>query len=102
MFDDLVVAAKLATRVSPRPENIVRAYMDGHYNGNLLELLEPSHGAAFYPTVVDNSKLPDNYCRHVAYCNKQCEDCDYCKTALERACVTLNYGGIMDVNKCND
>ncbi len=102
LFEPYVAAAKLATRVSPRPEAIVRAYMAGQYGGNLLELLEPSHAAAFYPTIVDNSKLPADYCAHVSACDKSCETCNYCKTALERASVRLNDGGILDVNKCND
>ena len=102
LFDELVVAAKLATRVSPRPESIVRAYMTGNYPGNLLDLLEPSHAAAFYPAIIDNAKLPKDYCKYVASCGKQCKTCNYCKTAQERACVILNNGGIMDVNECND
>ncbi len=102
LFEPYVVAAKLATRVSPRPEAIVRAYMAGQYGGNLLELLEPSHGALLYPTIVDNSRLPADYCAHTAVCDKKCETCSYCKTALEQASVTLNDGGILDVNKCND
>ncbi len=102
LFAPYVTAAKLATRVSPRPEAIVRAYMAGQYGGDLLELLEPSHAAHFRPTIVDNSKLPADFCAHVAACDKSCRSCNYCKTALEQASVTLNDGGILDVNKCND
>lgn len=102
LFEKYVVAAKLATRVSPRPENTVRAYMQGHYRGNLLELLEPSHAAAFYPMIVDNAALDQNFCKHVAYCAKNCETCNYCTDAYQTASVRLNDGGILDVNKCND
>ncbi len=102
LYESYVVAAKLATRVSPRPENIVRAYMAGSYGGNLLELLEPSHGAHLQPTILDNAKLPLDYCAHVAACDKKCETCTYCETAMKNASVTLDFGGILDVNKCND
>ncbi len=102
LFEPYVVAAKLATRVSPRPESIVQAYMEGSYGGNLLELLEPSHAVHFYPTIVDNSKLPADYCALVSACDKKCETCNYCQNVLERASITLHNGGILDVNECND
>lgn len=102
LYEPYVVASKLATRVSPRPENTLRAYISGRYGGNLLELLEPSHAGAFYPAIVDNSRLPADYCKHVATCNKDCEKCNYCRDALQNACVRLNDGGILDVNECND
>ena len=102
LFEPYVTAAKLATRVSPRPENTVRAYLNGSYGGNLLELLEPSHAGAFYPTIVDNSKLPADFSRHTAYCDKNCDTCVYCDRALIGAGVTLDNGGILDVNECND
>lgn len=102
LFEPYVEAAKLATRVSPRPENIVRAYMAGAYGGNLFDLLEPSHAGAFYPAILDNAALPEHYCEHVAYCDKNCEACEYCADAFRKASVRLNDGGISDVNKCND
>ena len=102
LFEDLVVAAKLATRISPRPEQIVRAYMDGTYHGNLLELLEPSHAGAFYPVIVDNGKLPKDYCKFVSECSKDCENCTYCPDALENACVNLDSSGVLDINHCED
>lgn len=102
LFEPYVVAAKLATRVSPRPESIVRAYMEGKYYGNFLELLEPSHAGAFLPAVVDNTRLPKDFCQHVAFCNKDCENCNYCVEALASAIINLDEGGIMDVNQCDD
>lgn len=102
LFEPYVAAAKLASRVSLRPEAILRAYVQGHYDGNLLDLMEPNHAALFYPTIIDNSRLPADYNSHVACCAKQCEACEYCKTALEHASVQLNEGGILDVNQCND
>ncbi len=102
LFAPYVAAAKLATRVSPRPEQILRAYTDGHFSGNVLELLEPSHAGAFYPTIVDNSRLPGDFSAHRAGCDQNCAQCNYCDQALAEAGVQLNDGGILDVNKCND
>ena len=102
LFEPFVVAAKLATRVSPRPERILRAYAEGQFGGNLLELLEPNLAAAFYPTIVDNSRLPGDFCAHLAACGKDCDNCNYCLGALAKASVTLDDGGILNADKCND
>lgn len=102
LFSSLVSGAKLATRVSPRPEQIVRAYMTGSFSGNFLDLTEPSHAAAFLPAILDNTKFPDDFQSRVSSCGQTCSDCGYCQQVLEQIRVTLYDGGIMDVNKCND
>lgn len=101
-FSSLVSGAKLATRVSPRPEQIVRAYMTGHFPGNYLDLTEPSHAGSFLPTILDNSRFPDDFQTRVSVCGRNCTDCNYCEQVLEQIRVELHDGGIMDVNKCND
>ena len=102
MFEPYVTAAKLATRVSPRPEAIVRAYMAGRFSGNFLDLTEPSHTGAFYPTILDNSLFPADFQSRVSQCGQNCRSCGYCQKVLEQISVTLDEGGIMDVNQCND
>ena len=102
MFEPYVTAAKLATRVSPRPEAIVRAYMAGRFSGNFLDLTEPSHTGAFYPTILDNSLFPADFQSRVSQCGQNCRSCGYCQKVLEQISVTLDDGGIMDVNQCND
>lgn len=95
LFEPYVTAAKLATRVSHRPEAILRAYVSGRHPGNLLDLLEPNHAAHFQPAIIDNTRLPADFCQHVAHCGKDCGKCGYCTQAYEQACVTLNEGGIL-------
>ena len=102
MYEPYVVAAKLATRVSPRPEAIVRAYMAGAFRGNFLDLTEPSHTGAFYPTILDNTKFPADYQARVSACDKQCDRCGYCRQVLEQISVTLSNDGIMDLNECHN
>ncbi len=102
LFEPYVVAAKLATRVSHKPERILRAYAQGRHTGNVLELLEPNHAAVFYPAIVDNSKLPADFCAHRANCCKDCDNCNYCLEAQAKASVTLDIGGILNADKCND
>lgn len=57
LYEGLFPALKLATRVSPNPLRILRAYTARHYRGNMLELLEPNHSGIFYPHVLENSRI---------------------------------------------
>ena len=57
LYEGLFPALKLATRVSPNPLRILRAYTAQHYRGNMLELLEPNHSGIFYPHVLENSRI---------------------------------------------
>lgn len=52
MYESYFKAAKLATRVNPRPIRILESYIRGSYSGNILELLEPVHN--IYPYIVEN------------------------------------------------
>ncbi len=52
LYDDYFVAAKLATRVSKNPVNILRSYINEKYSGNILDILEPAH--SIYPYVLEN------------------------------------------------
>ncbi len=52
LYDEYFAAAKLATRVSNHPVNIIRSYINGKYSGNILDILEPSH--SIYPYVLEN------------------------------------------------
>ncbi len=52
LYDEYFVAAKLATRVSRCPINIMNSYINGKYCGNILDILEPSH--SIYPYVLQN------------------------------------------------
>ncbi len=55
-YDGLFTAAKLATRVSRAPEEILRSYVNGRYAGNILDILEPAH--SIYPYVLENGEPP--------------------------------------------
>lgn len=51
-YEPYVEAVKLATRVNKAPCQVLRAYMDGRFSGNILNLLEPAH--SIYPYVLEN------------------------------------------------
>ena len=56
-YETLFPAMKLATRVSPVPVQILRAYMNGKHAGSVLDLLEPNHSGLLYPYVLENSQI---------------------------------------------
>jgi hypothetical protein len=70
---------KLATRVSKYPSMIVKAYCEGSFNGNLLELLEPDYSTGFFPRIIDNRCFPPDFGRHQLSCHKSCSSCGYCE-----------------------
>lgn len=55
LYEGLFEAVKLATRVSPMPLRILKAYTDQKYAGCLTDLLEPNHSGLFYPHLLENS-----------------------------------------------
>ncbi len=55
LYEGLFEAVKLATRVSPMPIRILKAYLGGEYKGSLTDLLEPNHSGLFYPRLLENS-----------------------------------------------
>ncbi len=83
-------AAKLATRVNPRPEQILRAYIHKSFKGNTLQLLEPDHSGVLYPVFLDNKKFPETFMETVMHCSKNCEECDYCNGVYCQAAVDLS------------
>lgn len=57
LYEGLFAGLKLATRVSPMPIRILKAYLGGNYAGSITDLLEPNHSGLFYPHLLENSLL---------------------------------------------
>lgn len=58
LYEGLVPAMKLATRVHENPTRILRAYIDrAKYVGNTADLLEPNHAGVIYPYILENHKI---------------------------------------------
>ena len=89
LYDGLVPAMKLATRVNSAPARVLEAYVGKKYRGSVMELLEPNHSGAFYPSYIENANFDENFAKHVMSCNKNCEECRYCADVMNRACVKL-------------
>ncbi len=58
LYEGLVPAMKLATRVHQNPLRVLRAYIDNsRCVGNMAGLLEPDHSGTIYPYILENGKI---------------------------------------------
>jgi collagenase-like PrtC family protease len=73
---------KLATRMHINPRLVISAYVRRRHRGNLLDLLEPGHHAAFKGKYLDNTRFPDDWFERVTGCAKKCHTCPYCQNVL--------------------
>lgn len=89
LYEGLVPALKLATRVNSAPTRVLNAYVSQKYRGSVMELLEPNHSGSFYPNYVENAKFDENFASHVMNCTKNCEECRFCADIMKRACIKL-------------
>ena len=80
---------KLATRISADPVSIIEAYTSEKFGGAVSELLEPNHSALFYPYVIDNSRIDSGFYDKASACEKNCDECEYCKEITRSALVSL-------------
>ncbi|MCM8772552.1 MAG: hypothetical protein NC922_05765 [Candidatus Omnitrophica bacterium] len=78
---------KLATRTNQDPEKVIKAYYDEKYQGNLLDLFEPSHSKILYPYIIENSRFPDDWFEKITKCNKLCQNCSYCENVFKEVIV---------------
>lgn len=89
LYEGFFTAAKLATRINASPDRVLEAYVKGSYAGSPMELLEPNHAGAFYPEYLDNSRFPKDFALRVGNCDKNCQNCGYCKEVYTKALVNL-------------
>lgn len=82
-YEPYFESVKLATRMHALPALVVDSYVRGKYYGNLLDLFEPGFGPALAPYIIDNTKFPADFFEKTSKCNKQCHNCNYCKSVLE-------------------
>ncbi len=84
-FFDVV---KLATRQHANPRRVIASYVKGSYSGNLPDLLEPGHGPALAPWVIDNSRFPGDWHEQVTTGDGSSGEGDYYDRVLETVMVT--------------
>ena len=78
---------KLATRQHSHPRMVLGAYISGHYEGNLLDLLEPGFSTIFRPYAIDNTRFPDDWHTIATSCAANCTHCGKCTEVLNRVLV---------------
>lgn len=89
LYESFFDGVKLATRTNSNPAKVISAYCKGSFSGAVTDLLEPNHSGSFYPQIIENKKIPDNFTNTVLHCTKDCENCVYCRGVQQRATVTL-------------
>ncbi len=89
LYEGLVPAMKLATRVNQAPSRVLKAYVNAKYRGSVMELLEPNHSGLFYPSYIENASFDAEFASRVMNCDKQCQTCNFCADVMQRACVSL-------------
>ncbi len=84
-YEGLVDTVKLATRMHSDPAQVIRAYAEGRFAGNLLDLLEPGHQGVLAGGTLENAAFPDDWFATTAGCQKACHrGCGYCADVLKR------------------
>lgn len=86
-YENYFKVVKLATRINQDPEKVIKAYYNEKYDGNLLDLFEPSHSGILYPYIIENSEFPDDWFENVIKCNKLCKNCSYCEKIFKKVLV---------------
>ncbi|MBQ9367596.1 MAG: hypothetical protein IJT83_07435, partial [Victivallales bacterium] len=80
-----VSVMKLATRAVEHPETMIKAYAEGHYEGDLMECI----GARQRDFIIDNTAFPDDWVESgiAQRCAMNCTDCGRCADVLSRVMV---------------
>ncbi|MFP4029880.1 MAG: hypothetical protein ACLFWL_19055 [Candidatus Brocadiia bacterium] len=86
-YEGVINTVKLATRMHDRPRAVLDAYTARQWQGNLLNLFEPSFSTAFAPYFIENGRFPDDWFAHTSTCDRRCHRCDYCDQVLENVLV---------------
>ena len=84
MFEPVLETIKLSTREAKYPMEIVEAYVNGSYDGNLLRLMDPYHGFGFRPNRIDNKSFPADWVTSgiAGNCANNCTHCGKCEQLL--------------------
>ena len=92
-YEGIINVMKLATRQHSHPRVVIGAYVHRFYNGNLLDLCEPSFSSTFAPYIIDNSRFPDDWFGTAAACAVNCIHCDKCEKLLGKVLHRITENG---------
>ncbi len=89
LYEPYFNEVKLATRMHQRPEMVIAAYCRGRFNGNLLDLTEPSFSHLFKGYVLDNTRISSEDALKLFGCDHRCHRCNACMRLAKEALVHL-------------
>ena len=86
VFEPELETIKLSTREANYPIEIVEAYVNASYDGNLLRLMDPYHGLGFRPNRIDNKSFPADWVTSgiAGNCANNCVHCGKCEKILKQ------------------
>ena len=86
LYEPELEIVKLATRTAKYPLEIVEAYLNYSYDGNLLRLMNPYHGFEFRPYRIDNKSFPADWATSgiAGKCADNCTHCGKCEQILKQ------------------
>ena len=86
VFEPELESIKLSTRQVNYPFEIVEAYLNASYDGNLVRLMDPNHSAFFRPNRIDNKSFPADWVTSgiAGECASNCTHCGKCEQVLEQ------------------
>jgi len=88
LFEPELEIVKIATRTvaSKYVAEIVEAYLNYSYDGNLLRLLNPYHGFEFRPYRIDNKSFPSDWITSgiAGKCAENCTHCGKCEQLMKQ------------------
>lgn len=86
VFEPELETIKLSTREAKYPHEIVEAYVNGSYDGNLLRLMDPYHAFGFRPNRIDNKSFPADWVTSgiAGKCAENCMHCGKCEEILKQ------------------
>ncbi len=85
-YAPFVEVFKISTRNHPAPAEILHAYATGHFDGNLMNILDPSYSEPLAPKMIDNSAFPEDWVTGgiAGACAVNCTHCGKCTAVLEK------------------
>ena len=85
-YEEFVDYCKLSTRVFPtyRIETCLKAYIDRHFSGNLLTILD-SPGISYFEYADYGILKKNNFFKKMLTCNLECRTCRYCRVLFKKA-----------------
>ena len=86
LFEPELETIKLATRWTDHVFELVDAYLNRTFDGNLLHLTEPCQGSSFRPYRIDNKAFPSDWVTSgiAGKCAENCVHCGKCDRILNQ------------------